>query len=122
MSKVSENQSGLDETNKIIKDIEGDIFTINRLLKVKLSDYDNYVSQISYIKDNIKKIDDLQHIDILKSLKNNITEIKTQVAEINIDDIEYNKDKIMNDINILIATIGSTYNLFNSYLMIFKKN
>lgn len=55
MSKVSENQSGLDETNKIIKDIEGDIFTINRLLKVKLSNYGNYVSQISYIKDNIKK-------------------------------------------------------------------
>lgn len=121
MSEISKNQLSSDEVDKIIQEIGGDISTINQLIQEKLSSYHDSIKQILYIQDNIKKLNDLQHIDMLKSLKNNITEIKTQVAEINIDDIKYNKYKIMDDINILIATIGSTYNLFNSYLMIFKK-
>lgn len=121
MSEVGENKSDLNEADELTKEIESNTSTIINLLQEKLSDSYNYTIQISYIKENIKTINDLQHIDMLKSLKNNITEIKTQVAEINIDDIENNKDKIIDDIRILTASINSIFNLFYSYLVILKK-
>lgn len=121
MSEVSENKSDLDKVNELIEEIENNISITNNLLKDKLSSPHHYGRKILYIKENIKKINGLQHIDMLKSLNDKVVDIKQQASEINIDAIESNKNRVMDDINILTANIDSTFILFNSYLTIFTK-
>lgn len=118
MSELSENKSDLDKVNELIKEIENGISTINNLLKEKLSDYRHYIEKNLFIKENIGKMNDFQHMLMLKQLKDKVVAINELISSFNVED---SVDNIQYNINILSISIDSAFNLFYSYYIIFIK-